>query len=276
MRLAIDHCTRYDYSVPLSYAFQSLRLTPPSNAHQTVIDWRITAPGALFEQRDEFGNLAHNWSMARRTCTHMVRAEGAVDTCASAWLDADDAVPPWLYLRSTPLTASDARLQSVARECLGDAPDEAGAVALAERVRALLVYRPGTTGVHTTAQEALSLGAGVCQDQAHVFLAACRSHGVPARYVSGYFYAPHAARMASHAWVDVALGAPLPRWYSIDITHACPMDERHVRLAVGLDYAACAPVRGIREGGGDESMRISIEIRDTSLSRSHSPACLEP
>jgi len=103
----------------------------------------------------------------------------------------------------------------------------------------------------------------VAQDQAHVFIAACRANGVPARYVSGYFYAPESPALASHAWADVCVDTDRRRWLSVDVTHECLMDERHVRLAVGPDYAACLPIRGVRHGGGEEAMRVRVEIRPT-------------
>jgi transglutaminase-like putative cysteine protease len=126
-----------------------------------------------------------------------------------------------------------------------------------ERVR----YKAGVTAVDTSAQQALALGEGVCQDHAHVFIAACRAAGLPARYVSGYFHSPAAPQLASHAWADVCVDRREHRWLSVDITHDGLMDARHVRLAVGPDYAACAPVRGVREGGGEESMRVNVQVR---------------
>jgi hypothetical protein len=65
MKLAIQHDTHYEYSAPLQYAMQQLRLTPQGSEHQTVIDWSLHAPGPLFAQRDGYGNLAHSWSLAR-------------------------------------------------------------------------------------------------------------------------------------------------------------------------------------------------------------------
>ena len=261
MKLTIQHVTNYDYSAPLQYALQSLCLTPQASAHQTVHDWAVSAPAPLFAQRDSYGNLGHTWSLARRSYGNAVRAGGTVETHASPGL-VDDAAPPRLYLRGTPLTEFDERLYALGRVHLGDGVNEASAVALAQAVLKRVRYRAGATTVHTTAQEAWTLGAGVCQDHAHVYLAACRAVGVPASYASGYFYAPHAADLASHAWVDVCVEPEAHRWLSIDITHGCLMDERHVRLAVGLDYVACSPIRGVREGGGDETMRVRIDIRE--------------
>jgi transglutaminase-like putative cysteine protease len=70
-------------------------------------------------------------------------------------------------------------------------------------VAGAIAYKPGATQAHTTAAEALALGEGVCQDHAHVFIACCRAAGVPARYVSGYYYADTGSDLASHAWASV-------------------------------------------------------------------------
>ncbi|MET0335311.1 MAG: transglutaminase family protein, partial [Rhizobacter sp.] len=199
----------------------------------------------------------------RRMYASAVRAGGTVETHASPLL-VDNAAPPQIYLRATALTAPHVPVTALGRAHLARGVDEASALALACAVLQRVRYRPGTTDVSTTAIEAYELGGGVCQDHAHVYLAACRASGVPARYVSGYFYAPDAPHLASHAWVDVCVEPDAHRWLSVDITHACLMDERHVRLAVGLDYAACSPIRGVREGGGDETMRVRIDIHEAT------------
>jgi transglutaminase-like putative cysteine protease len=226
----------------------------------------VRAPATLYAQRDGWGNLAHSWSLtqqkaARHVYRGSVRAAGSVVTRPSPELVDDDTdPPPALYLRATALTDLDARLVELGRVHLkrGATPD--ALLSLAAAVRSLVRYRAGITGVTTSAGQALSLGAGVCQDQAHVFIAACRAAGLPARYVSGYFHSPEAPQLASHAWADVCLDAGARRWLSVDVTHDGLMDARHVRLAVGPDYAACAPVRGVREGGGDETMRVDVRI----------------
>lgn len=269
MKLSIRHETHYEYSAPLKYALQQLCLTPQANAHQEVVEWQVSAPGPLYAQRDGFGNLSHSWSMARaRGGRHVyqgsVQAHGTVLTAPSPWLVDDLAAPhPALYLRSTPLTAADEALAALGREFVDGHAGEDELLGLAAAVCQRIVYRSGVTDVGTTARQALAIGAGVCQDQAHVFIAACRAAGLPARYVSGYFHSPQAPDLASHAWADVCLDLAERRWLSVDITHLCLMDERHVRLAVGPDYAACAPVRGVREGGGDESMRVRVRIEPT-------------
>ncbi|HJV61569.1 MAG TPA: transglutaminase family protein [Albitalea sp.] len=262
MKLDIRHETHYEYNAPLRYALQSLRLTPQASEHQTVHHWTLKAPGTLFSQRDGYGNEAHTWTLARRPWRGAIQATGRVETHASPWMvDAAGLPPPWFYLRGTELTPHDGSLAALGEQVLSSELDESSVLALARCVGERVRYRPGLTGVHTNALDALQLGAGVCQDQAHVFISACRANGIPARYVSGYFYAADSPALASHAWADVCMSIAERRWLSLDITHGCLMDERHVRLAVGPDYAACLPIRGIRHGGGDEAMRVSVEIR---------------
>jgi len=262
MKLSIAHETHYEYSAPLHYSLQTLRLTPQASAHQTVLEWAVNAPGQLFAERDGYGNEAHTWSLERRISRGAIRAAGCVETHNSPWLsDAPGSLAPQVYLRGTPLTPLHSSLRELGHDALAKGLNEAGLMALAGAVLAEVPYRAEITTVETTALQALALGGGVCQDQAHVFIAACRANGIAARYVSGYFYAADAPQLASHAWADVCVDIGERRWLSVDITHHCLMDERHVRLAVGPDYAACLPIRGVRSGGGDESMRVRVDIR---------------
>jgi transglutaminase-like putative cysteine protease len=126
-------------------------------------------------------------------------------------------------------------------------------------------YRSGTTTVTDTALTALARGEGVCQDQAHVFIACCRLAGIPARYVSGYLYAGENQDVASHAWVDAWLESE-HAWVGVDVTHFEPAGAQHCRLAVGRDYHDAAPVRGVRRGGGKEALEVnvSVSVKDTA------------
>ncbi|AKJ28399.1 transglutaminase family protein [Caldimonas brevitalea] len=262
MRFAIHHATHYEYSSELEHGVQVVCLTPATSAHQRVLEWQVQAPGRLFASVDGYGNLTHTYTLPPRMRKGTIRAHGLVETTACHELvDAEQAVSPQLYLRTTPLAEPHRRVADFAAPHLDGGPAVERLLALAAAVIEQVRYRPGHTGVQTTALEAFDWGKGVCQDQAHVYIAACRSHGVPARYVSGYFHAPDAPELASHAWVDVCVDIAARRWVSVDVTHACLMDERHVRLAVGPDYGACPPVKGIRRGGGDERMQVHIDIR---------------
>jgi transglutaminase-like putative cysteine protease len=264
VKLRIEHHTRHWYGEPLTHAVQRLCLTPRSSAHQSVREWTLQASGRLYPHGDGWGNLVHQCTIDKGRRTSDVRAVGEVDTHAVPWLqDEADAAPPWVYLRHTPQSQPDGALADFARRVAGGGGEvEPRLLALCNAVADQVQYESGTTHVHTTAAEAFRDGSGVCQDQAHVFIAACRTLGLPARYVSGYFHAPGAEDLASHAWADVCPDPEAGRWFSIDVTHRCAIDDRHVRLAVGPDYAACAPLRGVRVGGGEEGMAVELRVAE--------------
>ena len=245
-------------------------MTPVSGPSQTVDFWSLGAPRALFAQLDAFGNTIHSYTFVGEAGDNvrwsLVNAAGQVQTLGVAEFNDPPGMPmPQLYLRDSSLASSHPQLldfgrRFVAVPAFGKTTDLQEILALCAGVAGAVSYKKNSTNVTTTALQAFDAGAGVCQDQAHVMVAVCRSLGIPARYVSGYFYAANEPDLASHAWADVCLDIAGRRWVSIDVTHSCLIDERHVRLAMGLDYNACPPIKGVRHGGGEESMTVSITI----------------
>ncbi len=262
MKLHITHDTEFEYSEPLLAAVQRLHLRPLAGPTQAVLHWHIDAPGRLLSDVDGLGNAQDTFSVPAGVRRVQVRAVGVVESRACACFDDHASLPASYFALSSALAGVHPRISNWARQQVADAePSEVHVLALAQAVAARVRYRSGRTQVDTEALEAFDWGWGVCQDQAHVMVAACRGLGWPARYVSGYFYDPLAPELASHAWVDVCLDVQRGRWLSIDVTHACLTDERHVRLAVGRDYGQCSPTRGVRQGGGQEHMQVSVHIQ---------------
>ena len=270
MKLHVRHTTRYRYSEPLRYALQTLWLTPRSGPSQNVLFWTLGAPGVLHEQHDGCGNAIHSYTFVAEAADHvtgsLVNAAGQIETLGVAEFTDEASMPhPAFFLRPTSLAAPHPLLAEFGRRFLST-PNPAGSLnlgeilALSQAVAGAVSYQKNSTNVTTTALQAFEAGAGVCQDQAHVMVAICRSLGLAARYVSGYFYAANEPELASHAWVDVCLDVAAKRWASIDVTHGCLIDQRHVRLAVGTDYNACPPIKGVRHGGGEETMAVEITI----------------
>ena len=269
MKLHVRHTTDYRYTEPLRYALQTLWLTPQSSAAQTVNFWSVGAPEKLFAQTDAFGNTIQSYTFVGQVADNvrwsLVNAAGHVETWGVAeFTDADTLPHPYFFLRATHLAEPHWQLAEFGRRFMAQSTegkaDLQALLALSQGVAGVVSYQKNSTNVSTTALEAFEVGAGVCQDQAHVMVAICRSLGYPARYVSGYFYAANEPDLASHAWVDVCLDVATRRWVSIDVTHSCLIDERHVRLAMGGDYNACPPIKGVRQGGGEESMTVNITI----------------
>jgi transglutaminase-like putative cysteine protease len=264
MQLSILHRTVYRYGAPAHYTIQVLRLTPRVEPQQRTLRWSLHAPAPLVESRDAFGNVTHVLTIARPHASIEIDAHGEVEVepLFEGRLPERGGLPPLAFAVATRLTAADERVREIAaRELRG-----ATATALLDfacAIRDEIDYVPGITDVASTAAEALALGRGVCQDHAHAFIAGCRARGIPARYVSGYVHPGDAPHAASHAWADAWVEGE--GWISIDVTHRCFASDHLCRLAVGRDYDSACPVRGMRAGGGEETMEARVNIRAFSL-----------
>ncbi|WP_286891962.1 transglutaminase family protein [Achromobacter sp. UBA2119] len=262
MKQIITHVTHYRYTAPVNYSIQTLRLTPRDDEHQRVLRWHIEAPGELDKQVDAFGNITHTLTLNQPHSDIELRVSGQVLVAplTRGVLGSEDSrLPVHAYCVPTRLTQADETILAFARAVLPNGLSTSDDILkLATAIHGRVAYVPGTTDVTTAADQVLALGLGVCQDHAHLFLACVRGLAVPARYVSGYLYTT-AEHAASHAWADVWL--PDVGWTSVDITNNQFASECHCRLAVGRDYDSASPVRGVRTGGGEESMEISVQVQ---------------
>lgn len=263
MKLLIRHETVYRYSAPQRYTIQQLRLSPRTETHQRALSWQIATPGRRHEFLDAFGNLCHTLTITDMHDEVRIVAAGSVEVDAldHGRLAERGRLSPLVFMVPTRLVRPDEALMEFASHALPQAAQSRQLLALAEAIRGRVAYRFGATEVTSTATDALHLGQGVCQDHAHLFLACCHLRGIPARYVSGYIDAGNTEHAQSHAWVDAWVEeGDFSGWVSIDVTHACFAGPGLCRLAVGRDYESAAPVRGVRHGGGTESMSVKVEV----------------
>jgi len=264
MQLAIQHQTIYRYSSPLTYSIQQLRLTPRMELHQQTLQWKIDSSGNMHSYTDAYGNQCHTLTVMGAHQELQIQASGIVDIQSPEHGRIKDAehLSPYIYTVTSRFTEADERITAFAHHHL--ASTLAGTrelLGLATAIRSTISYQSGSTIVTTSASDAIALGRGVCQDHAHVFLACCHVHGIPARYVSGYIDPESGEHADSHAWVDVwAQDTDYHGWVSIDVTHARLMTDAYCRLAIGRDYESAAPVRGVRRGGGNETMQVRVLV----------------
>lgn len=266
MRISIGHVSRYVYSEPTKYSILALRLTPPSFQGQRVVEWRVSAPGidTVKPFRDGFGNMVHLVSCTEEHSESLIIAKGVVDTEDRAGIVRGllDPAPLRVYRRSTPKTTATKEIIALQREASAKA-DIRGMHNLMHAVRDAIEYQIGATTAHTTAAEALAEGRGVCQDHAHVFIAAARSLGIPARYVSGYILTgADEPSDANHAWSEVWLEGL--GWVGFDPANGVCPTEKYVRLATGLDATFAAPIRGSRRGVANEELDVIVEVQQQS------------
>jgi transglutaminase-like putative cysteine protease len=265
MRIRISHATTYRYDAPPGAVTQLLRLTPRNHDGQYVASWRIdlSRDATLHQHEDAFGNITHTFTADGPFGELTVTVDGEVDTTDTHGVvgGALERFPPSLYLRETPLTASDPAIGAFAdgvREKAG--PDMLGQLhALLREINGAIIFDTDPTRTTTTAAEAFALGRGVCQDITHVFIAAARHLGFPARYDSGYLLLDgQAAQVASHAWSEAhveGLG-----WVGFDAANGISPDTRYVRLATGRDYRDAMPVSGIILGTAAERLAVRITV----------------
>lgn len=264
MRIRIAHETVYRYSVPANTVIQTLRLTPRNFDGQHIAHWRIDVDQdcRLDAHEDAFGNIAHTFTCAGPIHAMTVRVDGLVETTDTAGVvrGAIERFPPGLYLRETDLTRPDAALRAYAEGKRQADGTLATLHALLDSLAIDMAFDKDPTHSATTASEAFALKRGVCQDFAHVFIAAARHLNIPARYVGGYFLHADGTvdQEAGHAWAEAHvedLG-----WVGFDPANATCPAEAHIRIACGLDYLSAAPVRGSRHGGDGEQLWVKVEV----------------
>ena len=264
MRLQVHYNTSYSYSDPARRVIQLLRLTPTTFDGQIVHDWRIDVDvdTRLRERRDGFGNITHMLYVDQPIRGLKVSVNGRVTTEDRAGLVAGHPheLPPQVFMRMTPLTEADAALRDFAAS-IGDGDTLKRLHALNAAIHERLGFDTDTTEPDTSAAHAFQVGHGVCQDFAHIFIAAARSIGIPARYVSGHLFRRDGANLqeAAHAWAEgyvEDLG-----WVAFDPTHGISADDAYIRVACGLDYRDAAPFAGARSGGGHEELDVDVTVR---------------
>lgn len=286
-RYHVEHQTRYDYTAPVTQSWQLARLTPRRLPWQRLLAHALHVEPNVDERHDapdNFGNANLHFALHRAHRLLSVRMDCTVEVAARP--DPAAAAPTsWETVRNAVLATPtlDGLLPARMREPTRLVPLSPGARAYAaaslrpgrdwlEALRALMQaihrdfeFEPGTTTVSTQVDDVLEQRRGVCQDFAHLMLSALRSHGLPARYVSGYLLTdppPGQPRLmgvdATHAWV--AAYAPGYGWVEFDPTNNQLADPRYITLAWGADFADVVPLRGVILGGGEQRLQVEVSV----------------
>jgi transglutaminase-like putative cysteine protease len=299
MLLRISHRTRFIYDQPARDSHNELRVRPLDDAGQRCVDFELSIdqPAAVLSYRDFFGNHAHSVSVSTPHRELTIVAQSLVERFDTPpevfpemtfrdFLVEDEAHVRdyWEFLnpsRYVPFSQRLRKLFWMARP--GDAEDVAIYVArIVAWVHDQFDYQKARTHVHSSLDDILKAGGGVCQDFAHLTIGVLRLAGVPARYVSGYL-APaisptgnaFVGEQASHAWLEAWL--PRAGWTGFDPTNRYRTDERHIRVAVGRDYADVPPLMGVyRSNATNQVMTVDLNIEHTSTAGPTNGTCAPP
>jgi transglutaminase-like putative cysteine protease len=286
-RYRLVHTTEFLYEGPVSESYNEVRLRPIHDEKQSCLSFRLTtAPSSRgTAYRDAYGNWVHQFNVLAEHRRLKIEAESVVlahddsgapeDQATLAELDSRsgqwneefvDFIAPTGYVPH--LTDLRAIIEGAEHASGGTAAGFAQAAS--DLIHRRFDYVKGATHVHSSIEDSLSIGAGVCQDFAHLLLGVVRMRGLPGRYVSGYLVpgSPAAAEakqeeviggQASHAWAEVLVRNG--GWLGLDPTLGKPVGLRHVRVAYGRDYGDVAPVRGVYKGRAGQRLSVDVCVR---------------
>lgn len=288
MKYRVHHSTTYVYSEMVLLCHNVVHLTPRNIGHQTRRGMELKVvpePAVLAEHTDFFGNNVTFFTVQERHQELQVTAASNVEVLSSNPV-VPNLTPPWEDVRDN-LSSENIHKHFDAIQFLHESayvkrrsdlaeyalqsftpnrPIHEAALDLTGRIHADFRYDNSATNIHTSVDEVFEMKRGVCQDFAHLELSCLRSLGLAARYVSGYLMTnppPGQKRLigadASHAWISFY--CPGFGWIDMDPTNNIVPAEKHVLLALGRDYADVSPITGVILGGGQHTIRVSVDVQ---------------
>ena len=286
MHLDIRYVTHFVYPTPVWESQNSVRACPVDTEDQKLVSYSLDVePDAETQWYvDRWGTRVDTFGVIDPHTELIVTATASVDTSQPAEPQSGATVLDvyeenrhgrlWMFLRSSRHTEWDGPIVDAAAEVVAGSGDLVSAVrAITAIVNRRLDYRPGATEIGVKPEAVWSQQAGVCQDYAHVMISMLRSQGIPARYVSGYFYATDVAgggtpetseiTVQTHAWVEVWM--PEFGWWAIDPTNDQLAGERHVVVGQGRDYDDVLPMRGVYYGDTDHALAAHVVMSVSGL-----------
>jgi len=279
MAYSVRHITRFRYEPAVRESVMEVRLQPRTDMRQRCLSFSLdVSPRAnIMVYRDFFGNAVHHFDIPGQHEVVEVAAQAIVEVLpptpslaiyACDWDELDERVAegdywemllPSQYARPTELLEKlraelKLRRQGNPLELLQE---------LNTQLYESFEYAPNTTKVDSPIDDALEARRGVCQDFAHIMIALVRQLKIPCRYVSGYLYHEDKVKDrspagATHAWVEAYLGEM--GWVAFDPTNNLPGCERHIRVAVGRDYADVPPTRGVYKGEAESELSVLVSV----------------
>jgi transglutaminase-like putative cysteine protease len=285
MIYSVRHTTTFRYQPAVRESLMEVRLQPRSDGDQRCLSFTLNVDPAanIMQYRDFMGNTVHHFDIAGRHSLVKVTAQSAVEVLNAPvpspseggdWADLDAMVAGsdyWEMLLPSHFAQSSALLEDLARElgCERRSTPLQLLTELNQAIYALFAYVPNSTKVDSLIEEALQTRQGVCQDFAHIMITLVRHLRIPCRYVSGYMFHRETTRErekekdrsiegASHAWVEALV--PGLGWMAFDPTNNLVGGDRHIRVALGRDYADVPPTRGVYKGEAQSELSVAVTV----------------
>jgi len=279
MAYSVRHITNFHYEPAVREVVMEVRMQPRSEARQRCLSFslNVTPRANVMLYRDFLGNTVHHFDIPGQHQQIQISAHALVEVMASPvpelkdvpdWKKLDASIASgdfWEMLLPSQYAQPTLLLEELAREIHAERrrkPLEL-LLELNEALYQTFAYVPNSTKVDSPIDDALRARQGVCQDFAHIMTALVRRLRIPCRYVSGYLF--HEAESkdrsstgATHAWVEAFLGDV--GWVAFDPTNQLVGGERHIRVALGRDYADVAPTRGVYKGDAESTLSVVVTV----------------
>jgi transglutaminase-like putative cysteine protease len=290
MFYSIRHITRFRYSRPVHESVMELRMQPRSEFSQALRNFQIvTNPRAqLYAYTDYLGNAVYHFNVLRAHEELRIDMQAVVELMSKP--APPDAADPLEWQRYNSYNLNDEHFDlmepskfacpsaalhefAASHDLAKPGSDPLTALRrLSKTIHDGFEYEVGITQVHSPIEHALTAKRGVCQDFAHIMIAIARGWGIPTRYVSGYLHHRQKGQYrsgedATHAWVESYL--PSIGWVGFDPTNDTEVGDRHIRAAVGRDYADVPPTRGTFKGEAESELAISVTVEPTQAPVRH-------
>jgi transglutaminase-like putative cysteine protease len=277
---SVRHTTRFHYEPAVRESLMEVRLQPRSEGDQRCLSFTLDVDPAanIMQYRDFAGNTVHHFDIAGTHKVVKVTAQSAVEVQpvpapraadGGDWADLDALIAGndhWEMLLPSHFAQSSPPLEQLANELGWTRRGNPLALLseLNEAIYNLFAYVPNSTKVDSPIEDALRNRQGVCQDFAHIMIALVRRLQIPCRYVSGYMFhrdeseKDRSLEGASHAWVEALV--PRLGWIAFDPTNNLVGGDRHIRVAIGRDYADVPPTRGVYKGEAQSELSVAVTV----------------
>jgi transglutaminase-like putative cysteine protease len=283
MFYSIRHLTQFRYDAPVSESLMEVRMHPRTDGPQRCLTFQLSVDPRtqVNSYRDYLGNSVHHFDVPgkhmrlRIVAESLVEVQGSVDLPerleAEDWGRLDELVASgdyWEMLAPSQFTESSDALRGLVEDLRVTQEARRGDPLsflreLNQAIYEWFAYVPKSTRVDSPIDDAIEARHGVCQDFAHIMIALVRPVRIPCRYVSGYLY-PRSERPdrssegASHAWMEALL--PGLGWVGFDPTNNLLTSDRHIRTAIGRDYADVPPTKGVFKGNAASDLAVSVQV----------------
>jgi len=281
MYYSIRHLTKFLYSNPVSESMMETRMHPRSDQNQRCLTFHLSVSPRcrVFSYRDHLANQVHHFDIPGQHGQLVIVAESLVEVAPSAqvpaflapdaWNELDSMIEQgdyWEMLLPSEFAIATPALDALAEELDVRRRDDPLMVLqqINEQMFHHFEYVPRSTKVDSPIDLALLTHAGVCQDFAHIMITLVRSKlRIPCRYVSGYLFhgeSDHdrSVHSATHAWVEALI--PQLGWVGFDPTNWLVAADRHIRTAIGRDYADVPPTHGIFRGRANSELTVAVRV----------------